>query len=230
MDAMIRDFFLGFKDTQQQHHLYLKSWKTICLPKQAGGLGIGRMRDLNQALLLKLAWRFIMEDNSICLQLIWAKYLRGRRLLEVQHLLSPASWIWNGITHVLPLLRSGLCYQVAEHSNLRIREDPWLYKADHFRIPDHLDIPTQFKHVKDLMCADGKTWNSTLVANLFPHAITDLIMDTPIVEMEQDRPVWYPSSSGKFSVKDAYKWRQHGDTVYGWCDHLEIYLGSWNSQ
>lgn len=75
MDGMIRDFFWGFKDSQNNHHLYMKSWAAICLPKRAGGVGIRRMKEHNQVFILKLAWRVLTEEDKQCIQLIKAKYL-----------------------------------------------------------------------------------------------------------------------------------------------------------
>lgn len=206
MDAMIRDFFWGFKTAQQHHHLYLKSWKDICLPKRVGGLGIRRLWDMNLALLMKLAWRIISADNKPCIQLIRAKYLKGRKLLDLQSFHSPASWICRGITQCIPFVRTCTCFQLAENSTLRTKEDPWLYEAENFSVPNYLAIPPQFQQVKDLMYADGKSWNEDLVTNLFPPRIRDLILDTPIFELEHDKPIWNPSLSGKFTVKAAYHW------------------------
>lgn len=35
----MRDFFWGFFN-DQSHHLYLKAWSSMCIPKFEGGLGI----------------------------------------------------------------------------------------------------------------------------------------------------------------------------------------------
>lgn len=39
IDKRMRDFFWGFFN-DQSHHLYLKAWSSMCIPKFEGGLGI----------------------------------------------------------------------------------------------------------------------------------------------------------------------------------------------
>ncbi|XP_043694249.1 uncharacterized protein LOC122644954 [Telopea speciosissima] len=47
-------------------------WSKLCKPKCEGGLGVRRLKEINLALLAKLAW-FMKNDNSS-----FAKFLRGR--------------------------------------------------------------------------------------------------------------------------------------------------------
>lgn len=49
-------------------------WQTICKPKEGGGLGFRRARDMNKALLAKLCWRFLMEQDKLWVRLMGSKY------------------------------------------------------------------------------------------------------------------------------------------------------------
>jgi len=40
-------------------------WSTVSLPKSAGGLGIGSLRNKNNALLFKWLWRYGSEESSM---------------------------------------------------------------------------------------------------------------------------------------------------------------------
>ena len=44
------------------------AWDIITKSKKAGGLGVNKLQDVNDALLLKWAWRFKKEDN-----ILWKK-------------------------------------------------------------------------------------------------------------------------------------------------------------
>lgn len=55
IDTQFRPFFWGFKD-DQSHPLSLLSWREVCSPRLAGGLGIRLMAETNLALVSKLAW------------------------------------------------------------------------------------------------------------------------------------------------------------------------------
>ena len=53
---------------------YLVSWKEVGRAKTKGGLGIGRLKEKNKALLFKWLWRFPLEQEKIWLKVIKSKY------------------------------------------------------------------------------------------------------------------------------------------------------------
>lgn len=81
-------------------HLYLKSWDSLFKPKSDGGLGFRRFGSINIAFVLKLGWFLLSDRNLIWLNLIRAKYLRCRKLLNVQNYPVNASWAVQGIWKV----------------------------------------------------------------------------------------------------------------------------------
>ena len=52
----------------------LVRWEVVCLPRSEGGLGLQRVKEFNDACLLKLAWS-ISSSNSV-----WAIWCRDRYL------------------------------------------------------------------------------------------------------------------------------------------------------
>lgn len=48
----------------------LVSWKEVCKPKRNGGIGIKRIKDVNEALLLKWLWRFGHDNGNLWRQVI----------------------------------------------------------------------------------------------------------------------------------------------------------------
>lgn len=77
----MRDFWWGFKEDGNRH-LYLSAWRTVCSPKQSGGLGFRLCKASNEAFMTKLAWDILVNSNKIWVQLIRSKYLHGRNLLH----------------------------------------------------------------------------------------------------------------------------------------------------
>ncbi|KAL9667689.1 hypothetical protein QQ045_002053 [Rhodiola kirilowii] len=73
-----------------KHHWV--SWDNICLPKNEGGLGIRSLRDVKDALLGKVAWRFLLNES------FWAKFSRTKYLNK-----SRKPGIWSS---VMPLIDS----------------------------------------------------------------------------------------------------------------------------
>ncbi|KAE8805034.1 retrotransposon unclassified [Hordeum vulgare] len=77
-DKELARFFWQAADGRPKYHMV--KWADICLPKDRGGLGIPASRRMNVALMLRWVWRILQGDGGLWLQLIEAKYLRGRAL------------------------------------------------------------------------------------------------------------------------------------------------------
>lgn len=50
----------------------LITWETVCLPKSEGGLGLFRVKEVNEACLMKLGWSAASADS------LWAEWFRTR--------------------------------------------------------------------------------------------------------------------------------------------------------
>lgn len=100
MDRIMKNFFWGF-NLEEHHRLHLQSWRHICRPKDHGGVGIRRIRDLNMA--MKLNWTISTTPSKLWVQLIRSRYLRGRRNLDFEQTNHNPSWIWGASPNV------GLC-------------------------------------------------------------------------------------------------------------------------
>ena len=53
------------------------NWEAVTLGKDQGGLGIKKMRTLNFALMEKLAWRLLTENDALWARVVCNKYMRG---------------------------------------------------------------------------------------------------------------------------------------------------------
>lgn len=75
------------------------------------------MEDVNRAFVSKLAWMVCKQMDKPWVQLVRAKYLSGRRILDPEHTKHVSSWIWGGITNCLNTLQEGVCFQVGKNPN-----------------------------------------------------------------------------------------------------------------
>ncbi|KAL5773509.1 hypothetical protein ACOSP7_013100 [Xanthoceras sorbifolium] len=96
-----RDFIWGHNEAKKPIHLI--NWRTICLPKSLGGLGVKKMEPLNQALLAKLSWRMSQREDSL-----WCNMLTNKYLVGSPNGNSRRSSCWRGICHGFQLLQKGL--------------------------------------------------------------------------------------------------------------------------
>lgn len=110
----------------------------------------------------------------------------------------------GGIWLSLPLLRAGCCYQVGAQSKLRIFSDSWLHKLNEFRPSEPTNLPLGTRHMQNLMDKSGRNWDVQKVTSIFPPHISSIILHTLILESEQDRLVWVPSTTWAFTVKSSY--------------------------
>jgi hypothetical protein len=87
LTQLIRYFWWGEGGQRKVHWL---AWDKLMMPKCMGGLGFCDMKLFNQALLARQAWRLIQYPDSLCAQLLKAKYYPNG---EHGNLLSMA-WSW----------------------------------------------------------------------------------------------------------------------------------------
>ncbi|XP_028072978.1 uncharacterized protein LOC114275182 [Camellia sinensis] len=83
-----------------RRNIHMVQWVVVTKNKKLGGLGVRRIKNLNQCLLLKWWWRFGVENQSLWKEVICAKYMLvdGRWLPK---LIGRGSKLWSDIIHVV---------------------------------------------------------------------------------------------------------------------------------
>lgn len=83
---------------EERNKWNLINWKTICKPKDKGGLGIRRIIDMNKALLTKMGWKLV-ENKTGWGRIMRAKYLANThfRYNLFNNDLPNGSKVWNNI-------------------------------------------------------------------------------------------------------------------------------------
>lgn len=98
-----RKFFWGdFGDTKKLHTI---AWRQVCKPKEAGGTGIKRLRQMNLALLAKLAWKLIQGDSSLWVRVLLAKY---GNIWSTRAHRKDCTHTWRSIMAATPLIAAGV--------------------------------------------------------------------------------------------------------------------------
>jgi hypothetical protein len=83
MEKIIRNFWWGTEKGKRKMHWL--AWDVMLKPKKQGGMGFKDMRMFNQALLARQAWRLIQFPDSLCAQILRAKYYPNGNLLDTVH-------------------------------------------------------------------------------------------------------------------------------------------------
>lgn len=82
LDSLFIHFRWSFKD-DKRHNWTPKYWSSICLPKDAGGLGIRLIRSVNRALILILAWNVLSDSTKPWFVALKTKYLDSKFIWKV---------------------------------------------------------------------------------------------------------------------------------------------------
>ncbi|KAL5563568.1 hypothetical protein UlMin_033315 [Ulmus minor] len=201
LDAIIRKFW--WAASHSQNPLCLKAWKDICQPKQWGGLGFQRMWDLNRAILAKWAWNLTKGHNSLCCQILKARYLLHNTFLNCTPS-SRDSPFWKSALGTKDLILTGACYLVGNGDQISVWNDPWIPTINGFKPSPAVQANLGVSSVKDLILRPG-IWNWAKLNELFDPHIVEAITAIRIPLMDkQNRLIWTPASNGQFSVKSAY--------------------------
>lgn len=167
IDRRLKKFWWGHK-LDKVHNLSLKSWSSMCLPKSEGGLGFQAVYDMNQALLSKLAWKVVTNEQSLWVRILKGKYLQQGSFWET--VWNPqASWVWKGILKMRPHLERGLCWLVGNGVNISIWRDPWIPFIPGFKPSYNSEAlaTMEVDKVANLINQESGQWNRSLLWRLF---------------------------------------------------------------
>lgn len=115
--------------------IYILKLGIICVgQKRLEGWGFRNSKDMNEALVSKMAWQEATNPHNPWALLIRAKYLRGRNILNLK--ISPirASWIWQSIRGVKGILQNRLYFKFRPTTELDIWSDPFLPGLQGFKL------------------------------------------------------------------------------------------------
>ncbi|KAF7824532.1 putative ribonuclease H protein At1g65750 family [Senna tora] len=75
------------------------NWKKVCMKKSDGGLGVMKLKSMNKAFFMKIAWNIITKSNAAWVKVIKEKY-RFDTLSEGPKQKASCSNLWRGICRI----------------------------------------------------------------------------------------------------------------------------------
>lgn len=204
IDRINRDFLWGDMDPSH-HRPHLLQWDVVCQAKDRGGLGLRKARQMNSALIAKLAWKMGTNPVSPWCQALTKKYLQNCSFWDAPRL-PTSSKQWRDILDSRKILTKGLVWQPGNDSTLSFWNTPWAAPKPLAELSpgQHANSDFTSLQVKDVI-QDG-SWNLELLSLLLPSSLVDVIRATlPPQEGDvRDRCLWYLSKHGEFTVSSAY--------------------------
>ncbi|KAK1644352.1 hypothetical protein QYE76_062157 [Lolium multiflorum] len=162
LTKMIRRYWWGAENEKRKTHWL--AWDIMLRPKDYGGVGFRDMRLFNQALLARQAWRLIQFPETLCAQLLKAKYYPNGSIMDTVFTGNGSS-TWHAIEYGLQLLKKGAIWRVGNGANIRVWRDPWIPR-DSGRYPRSAQGRCRFRWVSDFLLPDGQ-WNEQRLMQYF---------------------------------------------------------------
>jgi hypothetical protein len=98
IDKRCRGFIWGDHEETRKPHLV--NWKSLCYPKQLGGLGFRCMRKMNLAYMMRVSWRLCTQPQQLWSAVIRIKYNGGNLTLMSFNTTKYGSNFWRGLCTV----------------------------------------------------------------------------------------------------------------------------------
>lgn len=106
-----------------------------------------------------------------------------------------------------PILQGAACFQIGSGSQVCVWTDPWLpYPAPHCPVPriNSIALDEEFK-VDSLLLPFSRSWNASLVRDLFSAEDAAIILNIPVPRSHQDdKLIWTADCNGEFSLKSVH--------------------------
>lgn len=100
--------------------------------ERGGGLGIRMMKEMNESLVSKLSWKMLKKKDSLWVQVMQGKYIRGQEFRQVETGQNP-SWVWKSIVKNKSQLKKGACYLIGNGRDVAVWKDPWVPSIPSFK-------------------------------------------------------------------------------------------------
>uniref|UniRef100_A0A453J4P8 RNase H type-1 domain-containing protein n=1 Tax=Aegilops tauschii subsp. strangulata TaxID=200361 RepID=A0A453J4P8_AEGTS len=172
-------------------------------PKSKGGAGFRDFRIFNQALLARQAWRLIYKPDSLCAQVLKARYYPNGNIQDTVFS-GNASSSSQAISYGLDLLKKGLIWRVGNGRSIRVWRDNWIPRPFSYK-PITLQGRCRIRFVSDLLNNNG-SWNAAVLQEFFlPADVVEILKIRASPRQEDDTLAWGPGKYGVFSVRSAYE-------------------------
>ena len=123
IEQIFNGFFLSGKDVNAQRAKV--GWKSLCCPKEEGVLGLRRIKDWNDAAIMKHIWNLLYRKDYIWVAWVREVLLRQGSIWNAK-IPSRCSWSWRKILQlrdrVRPFIRYRLCNGVGTFLSARLLE------------------------------------------------------------------------------------------------------------
>jgi hypothetical protein len=204
IENMMNSFWWGCGGSRSRG-IHWVSWEKLSVHKSHGGMGFKDLTAFNLAMLGKQGWKFQTYIDSLVSRIFKARYFPHGTYLTASLGHNP-SFVWRSILHARFIVRGGARWCIGTGATIPILHEPCL--SDERCIVGTYDFSqlTTGPSGHSLMDINTKTWNVSVVQQVFDPVIARSILNTPLVDqVDEDRLIWKAEKNGYYSVKSAYR-------------------------
>jgi hypothetical protein len=173
------------------------------IPKSKGGMGFRDLHCFNQAMLAKQCWRLLSDPDSLCAQVLRAKYYPDGDLVNAV-LKKNSSFTWRSIMLGLKTFKRGCIWRPGDGGTIDIWSDQWIPSSPTRKILTPRGSILLSK-VQELIDPTTGKWDEVLIRDNFRLGDVERILQIPLPNFGQpDFVAWHFNKSVCFSVKSAY--------------------------
>lgn len=154
-------------ESDHWRRIHTIAWETICQPKTSGGLGLHSTRAMNDAFLMKAAWRFCQNREALWASVIHKKYGCGDNILPKINPNKVGSNFWKGLCKVWDSFSTNLVWRLGNGESITFWLDCWnpsLGPLLHHVVVPLSDFDTA-NVVSNYVAADG-SWDESVLRNM----------------------------------------------------------------
>ncbi|CAN1814412.1 Putative ribonuclease H protein At1g65750 [Linum perenne] len=204
LERMMNSFWWGTNSNGNGGIAWMR-WERLSVKKRNGGLGFKDLHAFNLAMVGKIGWKLMMDQDSLVTKIFKAKYFPKVDFLSAT-LRSNPSFAWHSILKTQSMLRNGFRWRIGDGKNISVWKDPWLKEDDRSYIVSPVVQDLENLRVADLWIPGTRSWDEELLEELFlPEDVAAIMRIMPPVEISSDTRIWRVSMDGNYSVKSAYR-------------------------
>ena len=168
-------------------------------------MGFKDLTMFNEAMLAKLAWRLLHDDNSLFFRVFKACFFPRCSILEAKES-SSASYAWKSILKGRDVIQKGATWRVGDGKMIKIWGDNWLPSLSSAKITTPVLFGQENSSVEVLINPVTRSWRTEVIEHVFSTQEAETIKGIPLSSTSQkDVLVWPFTPSGTYSVKSGYR-------------------------
>ena len=203
IEALVRKFCWGQRGDRRKVHWV--RWEEMCRHKDQGGMGFKDLTMFNDAMLAKLSWRLLHDDNSLFYRVFKARFFPNGTILGAKDSTS-ASYAWKSILKGKALILKGALWRVGDGKQIKIWGDNWLPTKNQPRVTSPMIFGQQKSAVEVLVNQATRCWREEVIDHCFNATEAEVIKSIPLSSHAQwDTLDWPFTPNGQYTVNSGYR-------------------------